>query len=169
MKVIGLTALVLVLVASASSAIAHGTKAKDDGHDMAMEVVKEQKPWGIAGDEDQVSRTIDVSMLDSMEFAPEQLTIKQGETIRFVASNDGQVLHEFVLGTTETNDEHAQMMIKFPGMEHDEPYMTHVNSGQTGEIIWTFNRAGTFAFACLIAGHYQAGMIGDITVTADNS
>lgn len=169
MRAIGLTTLALVIVTSASTAIAHGTKAKDDGHDMATEVVKEQKPWGIAGDADQVSRTIDVAMLDSMRFTPEMLTIKQGETIRFVARNDGQVLHEFVLGTTETNDEHAQMMIKFPGMEHDEPYMAHVNGGQSGEIIWTFNRAGTFDFACLIAGHYQAGMRGAITVTADNS
>ena len=74
---------------------------------------------GIAGDADQVSRTIDVSMMDSMKFVPATLKIKQGETIRFIAKNDGQVLHEFVLGTTETNDQHAKLMIKFPGMEHD--------------------------------------------------
>jgi plastocyanin len=29
-----------------------------------------------------------------------------------------------------------------------------------------FNRPGEFDFACLIAGHYQAGMVGKITVTA---
>jgi uncharacterized cupredoxin-like copper-binding protein len=56
-------------------------------------------------------------------------------------------------------------MIKFPTMEHDEPYMAHVAPGKTGEIIWTFNRAGQFEFACLIAGHYQAGMVGKIMVT----
>jgi uncharacterized cupredoxin-like copper-binding protein len=39
-----------------------------------------------------------------------------------------------------------------------------VAPGKTGEIVWTFNRAGQFDFACLIAGHYQAGMIGKITV-----
>ena len=49
-------------------------------------------------------------------------------------------------------------------MEHDEPYMAHVPPGQTGEIVWTFNRAGRFEFACLIAGHYQDGMKGVITV-----
>ena len=48
-------------------------------------------------------------------------------------------------------------MVKFPNMEHDEPYMAHVAPGKTGEIVWTFNRAGDFDFACLIAGHYQAG------------
>jgi uncharacterized cupredoxin-like copper-binding protein len=56
------------------------------------------------------------------------------------------------------------MMVKFPGMEHDEPYMTHVSPGKRGQIVWNFNRPGEFQFACLIAGHYQAGMVGTINV-----
>jgi uncharacterized cupredoxin-like copper-binding protein len=71
-----------------------------------------------------------------------------------------------VLGTREELDAHAALMVKFPGIEHDEPYMAHVPPGKTGEIIWTFNRAGDFDFACLIAGHYQAGMVGKVKVTA---
>ena len=55
-------------------------------------------------------------------------------------------------------------MVKFPTMEHDEPYMAHVKPGESGEIVWTFNRPGDFDFACLIAGHYQAGMVGKIKV-----
>jgi uncharacterized cupredoxin-like copper-binding protein len=31
-------------------------------------------------------------------------------------------------------------------------------------MIWTFNRAGEFDFACLIPGHYDSGMVGRITV-----
>ena len=62
------------------------------------------------------------------------------------------------------NAKHAELMVKFPNMEHDEPYMAHVPPGQTRDIVWTFNRAGTFEFACLIAGHYGAGMKGSITV-----
>ena len=168
MKYTVLTALALIAVASVPAAYAHGKKAGKDDHTANMEVVKEQKPWGIAGDADQVSRTIDVSMLDAMKFEPATLKVKEGETIRFIAQNDGQILHEFVLGTTETNDQHAEMMIKFPGMVHDEPYMTHVNAGEQGEIIWTFNRVGNFDFACLIAGHYQAGMRGIISVSSDS-
>lgn len=158
---------ILLLTSALSAPVwAHGSKS-DDGHPDTEEVVKEQKPWGIAGDAADVSRTIEISMQDTMRFSPELLNIKLGETIRFVAKNDGQILHEFVLGTKETNDEHAEMMLKFPGMEHDEPYMSHVDPSETGEIIWTFNRAGNFDFACLIAGHYQAGMVGNIVV-ADN-
>ena len=79
--------------------------------------------------------------------------------------NKGQILHEVVLGTPETLEAHAQMMVKFPTMEHDEPYMAHVPPGKTGELLWQFNRPGSFDFACLIAGHFQAGMRGTITVT----
>lgn len=77
------------------------------------------------------------------------------------------MLHEFVIGTRAELDEHVAMMARFPGMQHDEPYMAHIAPGQSGEMIWTFNRAGEFDFACLIAGHYQAGMVGTIRVLAD--
>lgn len=168
MKPIYLIAALIISSTISSNVLAHGTKAEDD-HAEATEVVKEQKPWGIAGDAADVSRTIEVSMQDTMRFTPALVDIKKGETIRFVAKNDGQVLHEFVLGTSTTNDEHAALMLKFPGMEHDEPYMTHVNPAKSGEIIWTFNREGAFDFACLIAGHYQAGMKGNIVVSSGNS
>jgi len=159
------TAIFALLIAlAAGNAIAHGTKKDAHDDDESAEVIKEQKPWGIAASADAVDRTVEVAMHDTMRFTPETLKVKKGETIRFVVANGGDVMHEFVLGTQETNDEHAEMMLKFPGMEHDEPYMAHVSPGETGEIVWTFNRGGEFAFACLIAGHYQAGMVGDIIV-----
>ena len=129
-------------------------------------VKKEQEPWGIAGDAKAAKRTIEVKMTDNMRFSPDRLEFKQGETIRFLIRNDGKLLHEYVIGTKKDLDEHAALMIKFPGMEHDEPYMAHVAAGKTGEIVWTFNRAGDFDFASLIAGHYQAGMVGKIKVVA---
>jgi uncharacterized cupredoxin-like copper-binding protein len=164
---LNLAALVLALSAALTSApaLAHG---EAHAGAQAQEVVKEQKPWGIAGDADQVDRTIEVSMTDQMRFTPDRIEVKLGETIRFVHRNQGRMLHEFVLGTKQELDEHAAMMVKFPGMEHDEPYMAHVGPGKREEIVWTFNRAGEFDFACLIAGHYQAGMVGKISVSPTN-
>ncbi|WP_425915268.1 cupredoxin domain-containing protein [Pseudomonas sp. GWSMS-1] len=156
-------ALALIGVLASGAVLAH---SEEHGMQHDMMVVKEQKPWGIAGDREQVTRTIEIGMSDQMRFSPDQLQIKQGETIRFVHRNAGQLMHEFVLGTQTDLDAHAAMMAKFPGMQHDEPYMAHVGPGQGGEIIWTFNRAGEFDFACLIAGHYQAGMVGKIRVLA---
>jgi len=126
--------------------------------------VAEQKDWGIAGQPRQVQRTITLSMSDAMRFTPDRIEVRQGETVRLRVRNTGRVMHELVIGTPQELAAHAQQMRKHPGMEHDEPYMTHVAPGKTGEIIWTFNRAGEFEFACLIAGHYEAGMKGTIRV-----
>jgi uncharacterized cupredoxin-like copper-binding protein len=126
-------------------------------------VVKEQKPWGIAGDA-KGARTITIRMSDDMRFHPERIEVREGETVRFVVRNAGKVLHEMVIGTPGELQAHAAMMKKFPTMEHDEPFMTHVKAGRKGEIVWNFNRPGTFQFACLIPGHFEAGMVGTIVV-----
>jgi uncharacterized cupredoxin-like copper-binding protein len=127
---------------------------------------REQKEWGIAGDAQDVGRTIALQMLDTMRFSPDRIDVKLGETIRFTARNTGRVLHEFVIGTRKENAAHYELMKKFPNMEHDEPWMAHVAAGGKSEIVWKFNRPGEFEFACLIAGHYEAGMVGRIVVKA---
>jgi len=90
---------------------------------------------------------------------------KKGDTIRFQVANRGAVMHEMVIGTKSELDAHAEMMKKHPNMEHDEPYMAHVSPGKTADLVWLFNREGEFDFACLIPGHYQAGMVGKIRVS----
>ena len=135
------------------------------GHMPSHSTPKEQKVWGIAGDVKDAARTITLDMSDDMRFTPNQFEVKRGETVRLRVVNKGQVMHEVVLGTKNSLDEHAQMMLKHPGMEHDEPYMAHVAPGKSEDLVWNFNRPGSFEFACLIAGHYQAGMTGRFTVT----
>ena len=159
------TLLAAVILASTGSlALAHGDAAHEKKEMPMMKL--EQKAWGIGGTTKAVTRTIAVSMTDTMRFSPEKIDVRLGDTLKFVLKNDGKQLHEFVIGTKKDLDEHAALMVKFPTMEHDEPYMAHVAPGKTGSIIWTFNKAGSFDFACLIAGHYQAGMVGKITVAA---
>lgn len=154
--------LLASLVAAAPVAKAHG----DAEHKQAGPVKKEQKPWGIAGDAKAAKRTIEIRMTDNMRFTPDQIEIRQGETVRLLHLNAGMVMHEFVLGTKEELDEHAALMKKFPNMEHDEPYMAHVPPGKQGAIVWSFNRSGEFDFACLVPGHYEAGMVGKVKVVA---
>lgn len=153
----------LLPLSSTRLAFAHGEAA----HDKTQAPAKaEQKPWGIAGNPKAVSRTVQIVMSDDMRFTPDRIALRQGDTLKLVLRNDGKLLHELVIGTRKVLDEHAALMAKFPTMEHDEPYMAHVKPGETGSIVWRFNRAGTFDFACLIAGHYQAGMRGKIIVGA---
>lgn len=154
--------LIALPAAQAHSPAAHSGHQGHQGHH--AQAPAEQKDWGIAGDPKKVTRTIEIRMTDDMRFAPNQLQIKRGETVRLVAVNAGKVLHEIVIGTPQELKAHAEMMKKHPNMEHDEPYMAHVDPGKKGDIVWTFNRVGTFEFACLIPGHFEAGMIGRITV-----
>jgi len=152
--------LATVLLGISLGAAAH--EGRD--HPKAGPVRKEQKDWGIAGEARAARRTIEVVMGDNMRFTPDRVEVRQGETVKLVIRNAGALLHEFVIGTRETLDEHAALMMKFPNMEHDEPYMAHVKPGASAQLVWTFNRPGEFDFACLIAGHYQAGMVGKIQV-----
>ena len=75
--------------------------------------------------------------------------MKRGETIRFIVKNTGKLKHEMVLGTIEELKAHAELMRKFPEMEHADPNQVSVEPGKTGELIWQFTNAGTFDFACL--------------------
>ena len=156
------TLILAILAAVAPIALAHG----DARHPQADPVKHEQKAWGIAGDARADRRTIEIRMTDNMRFTPDRIEVRQGETVRLMPINNGQIAHEFVLGSKKELEEHAALMKQFPDMEHDEPYIAHVPAGKRGEIIWTFNRSGEFDFACLLPGHYEAGMVGKIKVVA---
>jgi len=150
------------LSSAAGPAIAHSDTPKA-GAKVATKA--EQMPFGVAGDPKKVTRTINMDALDTMRYSPSTINAKLGETIRFVLHNKGKIMHEIVIGTPAELKEHAALMKKFPTMEHDAPHMLHVAPGKKGEIVWQFNRAGTFTFACLIAGHFEAGMAGTIVVS----
>ncbi len=155
--------LLSLLLLGAAPAFAHS----EDAHSKKAGPVKlEQKAWGIAGQAKAVKRTIAIQMEDNMRFTPERIEVAQGETLRLTLTNTGKVMHELVIGTQKELAEHAALMKRFPNMEHDEPYMAHVAPGKTGEILWTFNRPGEFDFACLLPGHFEAGMVGKIGVKA---
>ncbi|WP_422087508.1 cupredoxin domain-containing protein [Variovorax sp.] len=161
-KTLASIAACLALAAAATAAQAHENHAaKPQG---AATLAPEQKPWGIAGKAGAVKRTIDIAMADDMTFTPSVIEVREGDTIRLRLKNRGKDLHELVLGTTAEIEAHAAMMKKFPGMEHDEPWMVHVPPGKTGDMVRTFNRAGDFDFACLVKDHYELGMAGRIRV-----
>ena len=125
----------------------------------------EQTAFGRAADPRKATRTVRVEMSDAMRFAPAEIRVKRGESIRFVPVNRGKVMHEMVIGTLENLKQHAELMRNHPHMEHEEAHMAHVAPGKSGEIGWQFTHAGEFYYACLIPGHFEAGMIGKVVVT----
>ena len=140
---------------------AHGEKHPDA---KKKPVSTERYPWGREGEARKAARTIIVDLADTMRFTPSQIRVRQGETVKFIARNTGKTMHEMVIGTQQELQAHAELMKKHPGMEHDAPYMAHVAPGKQEEIVWTFDRPGTFMYGCLIPGHWEAGMKGSIVV-----
>ena len=148
-----------LLIGAAVGAFASVAAAQDHaGHGSA------EKAFGQKGDPKKVSRTIDIDMSDAMRFAPAELTVKQGETVRFRLKNSGKVMHEMVLGTMQDLKSHAEAMRKDPGMHHSEPGMVHVAPGKSTSLVWRFTSPGEFHYACLVPGHFEAGMVGTIKV-----
>jgi uncharacterized cupredoxin-like copper-binding protein len=157
-------AIIAALVAGhGGTAFAHGD---EPGHaSPPTDYAKaEETPFGKAADPGKPARTIAIGMADTMRFTPSEITVKRGESVRFVAANNGNLAHEMVLGTKKELEEHAQLMRKYPGMEHDDPNMVHVAPGKKGEMVWQFTKPGEFYFACLQPGHFEAGMVGKVVV-----
>ena len=158
-----LSLIALALAASTSLAFAHGDE--DHAAPRRFDPAKvESTDFGQEGNPRKVVRTVKVDMADNMRFTPSEVTVKRGETIKFLVRNDGKVLHEMVLGTKSAIAEHAELMKKFPEMEHADANMAHVKPGKNGEIVWQFTKAGEFQFACLQPGHFEAGMVGKVVV-----
>jgi len=145
-------------------ALAHGGSHSQDGAAQDAPFVETVTAFGQAIRASQAQRTIVVTMSDAMRFEPDAIRVVRGEKVRIVVRNAGKTLHEMVLGSRDELDKHAALMRRFPNMEHDEPFMAHVDPGKTGEILWQFSKAGEFFYGCLIPGHFEAGMVGRIVV-----
>jgi uncharacterized cupredoxin-like copper-binding protein len=154
-------AFALALSALASPALASGTHAGGHGEKMAV---------GEAGDKAKASQTIRVTMKETddgkMIFTPAVIKVRKDQTVKISINNAGTVDHEFVLDQEDKILEHKAVMEKFPEMEHADPNSIRLAAGESGEIIWKFTTDGQFKFACLVPGHYEAGMHGDVTVAA---
>jgi uncharacterized cupredoxin-like copper-binding protein len=168
MNILSVKNIALAALAAAAFTVADGAHAHGDEEHAAPRKYDSTKveptDFGQEGNPKAVTRTIKVDMTDAMRFTPADITVKRGATVRFVVSNSGSLLHEMVLGTKQTIQEHAALMKKFPEMEHADANMAHVKPGKAGDIVWQFTKAGEFQFACLQPGHFEAGMLGKVAV-----
>ena len=122
---------------------------------------------GTPGDPAKPFRVVNLNMTEgsgTMAFDPAEVDVKNGEQVKFILKNAGTMDHEFFLDSFEHNAAHKIEMQKNPEMEHDEPNAQRLTPGKQIEILWKFSKAGTYEFACLIPGHYEAGMHGKVVV-----
>lgn len=122
---------------------------------------------GEPGNAGKPTRVVPITMQETdgkMVFMPDRVDVKKGEQIKFVIRNSGALDHEFVLASKEDNLKHAELMKKYPDMEHDDPNAKRLAPGKVDAIVWKFTKPGTYEFSCLIPGHREAGMIGTVVV-----
>ena len=118
---------------------------------------------GEPGNPKKSARTVQVEMSE-MAYTPARIEVKRGEQIRFVIRNIGKEEHEFLLATPEENLKHGEAMKDNPHMAHDDPNGVRLAPEKSTEIVWKFTKTGTFEYSCLIPGHRDGGMIGQIVV-----
>jgi len=163
------TLSILVFSALPVVALAAGNHAGDvpahgmPGHDMST-MSSAPSPTGQPGDPAKATRTIEVTMDDTMRFTPNEIAVKAGETVRFFIKNKGKIAHEMVIGSIADLKAHAAEMKKTPNMKHAQPNMITLGPGKIGGLVWQFDQPGTVDFACLVPGHLEAGMVGKVKV-----
>ncbi len=160
------TACLALLLAVETRAAGSGDHAHGHGHS--------SEDIGAPGDPSKVDRTIEVKLLDTA-FSAREIHVEKGETIRFVLINEGELVHEFNIGTAAMHAAHAAEMEAMVesgmleadrinhmagGMAHDDPNSVLLAPGETGEIVWTFSAEAALEFSCNVPGHREAGMVG---------
>lgn len=123
--------------------------------------------FGEPGNPVHVDRTVHIEALDSMRFRPARITVRPGETVRFVVTNVGKLHHEFVIGDVAEQEAHEkEMQAMKPGeaMSDHDPNGIDLPPGSTRTIVWKFAKAGKVEFACHMPGHFRSGMVGVIHV-----
>lgn len=146
----------------------HDAKKKDDHHKDGEDGHHGDMAAGMPGKKKDVRQRVTIKMLETddgdMLFEPKSINVVKGQTVLFKVVNAGELEHEFVLDNHEGVMKHKAVMEKFPEMEHDDPNSVRLEPGKTGEVVWKFSNSGKFEFACLIPGHYDSGMRGDLSV-----
>lgn len=158
------TAASMTIAFACGAGLAHAHGNERHARKADSPVSTDEHAFGKQGDRKNTTRTLTIEMADTMRFGPADITVREGEIVRFIVANKGKMMHEMVIGTMDELTAHGELMKKHPGMEHDEPYMAHVSPGKKEEMVWQFTKAGEFYYACLIPGHFEAGMIGKIRV-----
>lgn len=133
----------------------------DEGMDMAGD-------YGEPADPSEADRVIEVNVDNDLAFEPNEFEVAAGEVVTFRISNTGDVEHEFVLGDEEAQEQMAEMMEGGDDHAHsgDMGNAVTIHPGETAELTWRFTSPGTVLIGCHVAGHYEAGMTGTVTVTA---
>ncbi len=159
-------AVILASIMSAATVQAQNPEASGSGdqHHPEAHSSHDQFAAGEPGKPENVTHTIEIKTLDSMKYEPSSLTVGRGETVRLIVTNIGRWIHEATIGTVAEQQAHEAEMKTDPHKVHDSPNSVTVDPGETKELIWHFDQPGQFEIGCHIPGHYESGMVAEVTI-----
>lgn len=96
-------------------------------------------------------------------YGPNVIELRQGEQVRIVVENGGDILHNLKIGGLAAEAIESRSA---GGPQADEgELLVWVGKGEQGTLVFTPQASGTFSFYCTIRGHRQLGMEGIVTVS----
>lgn len=148
-------ALVLLLVVLALSACGGDPQAASGSRLLAVDIVATDIAYDV--------NTIEVGV---------------GQSVRVALQNEGALVHDFSIAAIPLEgdvvaqegmgadhsmmDDHEAMM---SGMHGDSDIHVAAAPGSTGTVEFTPAAPGTYEYFCTVAGHREAGMVGQLVVT----
>lgn len=96
-------------------------------------------------------------------FEPEAIALRQGEEVRIVLRNEGEVLHDLKIEEALAADA-IESRSAGPFDADEGELFVGVDAGEEGTLAFVPRQAGTFVFWCTIRGHRELGMEGTLTV-----
>jgi uncharacterized cupredoxin-like copper-binding protein len=163
-RLVAILITTVVLLASCGDDSSRPETAQESGNGgHAMDMGDDEFAFGEPADPSDADRVVDISALDSLEFDPDSVTVQVGDTVSFVVTNDGNNVHEFVLGDQSYQQQHAEDMSEGDAMAMG-PNQIEIEPGDEQTLTWTFTQAGEVLYGCHEPGHYEGGMVGTIEV-----
>lgn len=153
MFLIGLVALVVLVVlglvvffakpkSASAPATTHQEATSPTPQGAQVEVTQEASPTtGEVMSKGEKTFTIDGS---NFKFNPSEITVKKGDTVKVIFKNSGGT-HNFMIDEFNVSSQ-------------------TISSGQTEEVSFVANKAGTFEYYCSVGTHRQQGMVGKLVV-----
>lgn len=95
-------------------------------------------------------------------YGPNVIELRQGEQVRIVVENGGEILHNLKIGGLAADAIESR---NEGGPQADEgELLVWVREGEQGTLVFTPRASGAFSFYCTIRGHREQGMEGIVTV-----
>ena len=121
---------------------------------------------GACGNGGEPSTDLQVTTTE-FAFSPASWTVPADQEISIDITNNGTVVHEWVLlqpgvnitSETDLPDTEEELLADFVYVEEE------VDPGATKTLIFTAPAAGTYQVICAIPGHFGGGMNATLTVT----